>query len=196
MSQLWPSSPTFSKAHSYKTRQAEEAKRAEAARKKAEREAQLAAEEATARAVPKGAKAKSAPKRSKGTLDLSHLDEPSSATTTAKGVPALNASGIENALDALALTTAGAETTKVDRHPERRYKAAYAAFEARRLPEIEQENPGLRRQQRIELCRKEFEKSEDNPFNKLNVAFDASREEIMRSKEEERAKIEGRLAAK
>lgn len=64
------------------------------------------------------------------------------------------------------------------------------------MPELEKEVPGLRRQQRIELVRKEFEKSEENPFNKANVSYDASREEIARLKEAERAKIESRLAEK
>jgi hypothetical protein len=103
----------------------------------------------------------------------------------------LNASGIDNALDALSLTSK--DTSKIDRHPERRYKAAYAAFEARRLPEIEAENPGLRRQQRIELVKKEFDKSEENPFNQVHVAFDASKEEVAAVREAERKKTEARL---
>jgi hypothetical protein len=116
-------------------------------------------------------------------------DEPASR----KGA-ALNATGIDNALDALSLTSK--DSSKVDRHPERRYKAAYAAYEARRLPEIEKENPGLRRQQRVELCKKEFDKSEENPFNQVHVSFDASREEIAAAKEAERRKVEARLASK
>jgi hypothetical protein len=121
---------------------------------------------------------------------LAQLDD----DTATKGA-ALNASGIENALDALEIA-ASSDNTKIDKHPERRFKAAYAAFEARRLPEIEQEFPGLRKQQRIEKCRKEFEKSEENPFNKASVAFDASREEIAQLKEAERRKIEARLGEK
>jgi hypothetical protein len=148
----------------------------------------LAAEEASQRATPKGAKAKTAQKKTRG-LDLSQLDEPS-----AKGAT-LNASGIDNALDALSLT-ATSDAAKVDRHPERRFKAAYAAFEARRLPEIEQEHPGLRKNQRIEICRKEFEKSPENPFNQVHVAFDASRDEIAAIKEAEQRKIEARLASR
>lgn len=166
-----------------------DAKKADAQRKKAERDAQLAEEEQSQRSGPKNANAKSATKKSRGTLDLSQLDEPA----TSKRGPALNASGIENALDALSLTT-NSDTTKIDRHPERRFKAAYAAFEARRLPEIEEEHPGLRRQQRIDIVRKEFDKSDENPFNKANVAFDASKEDVAKLKESERAKIEGRLA--
>ncbi|GFF23211.1 coiled-coil domain-containing protein 124 homolog [Aspergillus udagawae] len=166
-----------------------EAKKAEAARKKAEREALLAAEEASLPSKPKGAGAKQAQKKTRG-LDLAQLDdEPASR----KGA-ALNATGIDNALDALSLTSK--DSSKVDRHPERRYKAAYAAYEARRLPEIEKENPGLRRQQRVELCKKEFDKSEENPFNQVHVSFDASREEIAAAKEAERRKVEARLASK
>lgn len=64
------------------------------------------------------------------------------------------------------------------------------------MPEIEEENPGLRRNQRIDICKKEFEKSEENPFNQVHVAFDASREEIAQVKDSERKKVESRLASK
>ncbi|RAL16744.1 DUF1014 domain protein [Aspergillus homomorphus CBS 101889] len=170
-----------------------EAKKAEAARKRAERDALLAAEEASQPSKPKGSGAKQASKKNASSapsrgLDLSQLDD----NAPTKSSAALNASGIDNALDALSLT--GRETSKVDRHPERRYKAAYAAYEARRLPEIEAEQPGLRRQQRIEVCRKEFEKSDENPFNQVHVAFDASREEIAAVRDAERRKVEARLA--
>ena len=62
------------------------------------------------------------------------------------------------------------------------------------MPEIEEENKGLRRQQRIDLCRKEFEKSPDNPFNQVSARFDASKEEMKDIKEREREKVEARLA--
>ncbi|KAJ5226341.1 Coiled-coil domain-containing protein [Penicillium chermesinum] len=162
-----------------------EAKKAEAARKKAERDAQLAEEEASQPSKGKGAGAKTAQKKTRG-LDLSQLDDvPSKKGST------LSASGIDNALDALSLTAK--DTSKIDRHPERRFKAAYAAFEARRLPEIEQENPGLRRQQRIDLCRKEFDKSEENPFNQVHVAVNATKEEVAQVRDQERQKTEKRL---
>ena len=168
-----------------------EAKKADAARKKAERDALLAAEVEGARAKPKGENKKTATKKSKGTLDLGQLDD--SPSSSSKEAPALNASGIENALDALDLT-AGTDV-KIDRHPERRFKAAYAAFEARRLPEIEEENPGLRRNQRVELVRKEFEKSEENPFNQVAGRFDMSKEELKQLKQSERGRLEGRLGS-
>lgn len=103
---------------------------------------------------------------------------------------ALNATGIDNALDALSLTSN--TTTQLDRHPERRYKAAFKAYEEKRMPELE--DSGLRRNQKTELIRKEFEKHEDNPFNKASVRFDATKEEIDAVRRGEKEKIEGRLA--
>lgn len=108
---------------------------------------------------------------------------------------ALNATGIANAIDALSLTGGDTMKAKVDRHPERRFKAAYAAFEARRMPEIEQENPGLRKNQREQMCRKEFEKSEENPFNQVHGTFDMSKDELSRIRENEREKLENRLGS-
>ncbi|MCJ1224988.1 hypothetical protein MMC12_001635 [Toensbergia leucococca] len=164
-------------------------KRLEASRKKAEKDALLAAEESTARALPKNTK--SAPKKSSAKpLDLSQLDSPDPAPT------ALNATGIDNALDALSLTTGASASEKIDRHPERRFKAAYAAFEARRLPELETEMKGLRRQQRIDVCRKEFERSEENPFNQVRADYDASKEEVRGLREQERGKVEERLGGR
>lgn len=169
----------------------EAAKKAEAAAKKAERDRLLAEEEASQRATPKGANKKTAEKKSKGTLDLSQLDEPSSSKETT-----LNASGIDNALDALALT-GETNAQKLERHPERRFKAAYAKFELARLPEIEQEYPGLRKQQRIEICRKEFERSPENPFNQVgNIRYDATKEDLAAEKERIRQGVETRLGEK
>lgn len=162
-------------------REEADSKKAEAARKKAERDAQLAEEDASLASKPKGKT--DGNKKSRGTLDLSQLEGGS-----------LNASGIDNALDALSLT-GSSDTSKVDRHPERRFRAAYAAYEARRLPEIEKEKPGLRKNQRVDICRKEFSKSDENPFNQAHVRFDASKEEITQVKGEERRKVEARLTS-
>lgn len=168
-------------------REAEAAKKAEAARKKAEKDALLAEEEKEARAVPKNAK--TAVKKSKG-LDLSQLDD------APKSAGALNATGIDNALDALSLTAGSAD--KIDKHPERRFKAAYAAFEERRLKEMDEDGSGqgLRQNQKKDKIRKEFEKSEDNPFNQVSAAYDASKEEIRALREAEKQKIETRLGEK
>lgn len=167
-------------------REEAEQKKLEAARRKAEKDALLAEEDKELRATPKSSK--TAPKKTRG-LDLSQLDDSSSKPA------ALNATGIDNALDALSLTSAN-PSEKIDRHPERRYKAAYAAFEARRLPEVEEEHKGLRKNQRIELIRKEFERHPDNPFNQANARFDSTKDEIADIKEKERTKVEQRLVEK
>jgi uncharacterized protein YjbK len=64
------------------------------------------------------------------------------------------------------------------------------------LPELEVEQKGLRRNQRIEVIRKEFEKSPENPFNQVNARFDTTREELKAIKEGVRDNVEGRLAEK
>ncbi|KAG9573929.1 DUF1014-domain-containing protein, partial [Aureobasidium melanogenum] len=156
-------------------------KKAEAERKKAEKAA-LAAEEEASLPSKKTGNAKTAQKKSRG-LDLSGLDGPSSLS-------ALSATGIDNALDALSLTTGSSD--KIDRHPERRFKAAYTQYEERRLEEMKDEK-GLRRQQKIEQIRKEFEKHPDNPFNQANASYNSTREDLETIRQNEKAKIEKRL---
>lgn len=165
------------------------AKAAEAARKKAEKEALKAEDEAS---LPsKGpSKTKTAQKKTRG-LDLGQLDDGAAPTLTRKGTD-LNAHGIDNALDALSLTSNKQE--QIDRHPERRFKAAYAAFEERRLEEMK-DDKGLRRQQKIEQIRKEFEKHPDNPFNQVSAKFDSTKEEMAQLRENERQKVETRLGS-
>ena len=151
--------------------------------------------------VAKTGNAKSAAKKNVnggGTLDMTKLDDeaeagPSSAAGRAKRDPALTASGIDNALDALTLTTTDPSRDKVDRHPERRFRAAYLAYEARRLPEVEHEFKGLRRNQRIEIVRREFERHPDNPFNQASARFDSSKHELEGIRLDERQKMEERL---
>ncbi|KAJ4989468.1 hypothetical protein SVAN01_05003 [Stagonosporopsis vannaccii] len=159
-------------------------KAAEAARKKAEKAALLAEEEASMPSKPKGAGAKKAEKKPSGRgIDsaLGSFDKPS----------ALNATGIDNALDALDITSDNKD--KLDRHPERRFKAAYAAFEERRLEEMKDEK-GLRRQQKIDQIRKEFEKHPDNPFNQVNASYNATREDMAAIRDSVKSDKERRLA--
>ncbi|KAL6883928.1 DUF1014 domain-containing protein [Trichoderma longibrachiatum] len=166
-------------------KEAEAAKKAEAAAKKAEKEALMKEEEASlnARAEPK--KSKTAVKKSRG-LDLSQLEGDKLGT--------LSASGIDNALDALSLTTGG-DDSKIDQHPERRFAAAYHRYEERRLAEMKADGSGtgLRLEQRKQRIRKEFDKSPENPFNQVTASYNASRDEIKDIKSQELNKIEKRL---
>ena len=53
-----------------------------------------------------------------------------------------------------------------DKHPEKRMKAAFEAFEKERLPQLKEENPTLRLSQLKQILRKEWMKHPSNPFNK------------------------------
>lgn len=53
----------------------------------------------------------------------------------------------------------------VDRHPEKRVKAAYAAFEERRMQALKAENPNLRLSQLRQMLKKEWQRSPENPMN-------------------------------
>ncbi|XP_045446831.1 coiled-coil domain-containing protein 124 [Melitaea cinxia] len=57
------------------------------------------------------------------------------------------------------------DKNEVDRHPEKRIKAAYTAFEEVTLPRLKAENPTLRLSQLKQILRKEWLKSPQNPLN-------------------------------
>lgn len=71
-----------------------------------------------------------------------------------------DASTVEEAIAVLKVSD-----KKVDIHPEKRLKAAYAAFEERELPRLKTENPNLRLSQLKQLLKKEWMKSPENPMN-------------------------------
>ncbi|CAG8458357.1 1637_t:CDS:2 [Diversispora eburnea] len=87
-------------------------------------------------------------------------------------IPEFSASNIDDALDLLSIatdpsamggssniTSALNSNSKVtiDRHPERRFKAALSAYEEREMPGIKKENPGLRYTQYRDLIYKNFQ---------------------------------------
>jgi hypothetical protein len=55
---------------------------------------------------------------------------------------------------------------------------------------------GLRQNQKREKIRKEFEKSEENPFNQVSARYDATKDELKELREAEKSKIEARLGEK
>ena len=61
----------------------------------------------------------------------------------------------------------------IEKHPEKRIKAAYAAYEARELPRLKEENPNLRMSQLKQLLRKEWMKSPENPMNQHHPTYKA-----------------------
>ncbi|RDA90862.1 hypothetical protein CP533_3229 [Ophiocordyceps camponoti-saundersi (nom. inval.)] len=173
-------------AKSNAKRETEAAKKAEQARKKAEKDALLREEEANIGGRDEPKKSKAPVKKTRG-LDLSQLDDGPAAT--------LNASGIDNALDALSLTAGSDAAAAIDKHPEKRFAAAYAKYEERRLQEMKADGSGvgLRLEQRKQRVRKEFDKSPENPFNQVTAAYNATRSAVSSIRAQEAAKVEKRL---
>nr|XP_009506051.1 PREDICTED: coiled-coil domain-containing protein 124 [Phalacrocorax carbo] len=63
----------------------------------------------------------------------------------------------------------------LDRHPERRMKAAFTAFEEINLPRLKQENPNMRLSQLKQLLKKEWMKSPENPMNQRHKAYNSQK---------------------
>lgn len=168
-------------------KEAEAAKKEEARLKKLERDQELESETATAAAKKpvinqKKGGVKANPSR-KG-IDAALAESTESSD--------LYAHNIDDAIAALEVTT-GKSSDKIERHPERRFKAALRNYEERRLPEIRKEQPGLRLNQYQQRLFEEFKKSDENPFNQVKVAFNASREDILDTMEDVRRGKEDRL---
>ncbi|KAI1806174.1 DUF1014-domain-containing protein [Daldinia bambusicola] len=177
------------------TPEAQEAKRAEQARKKAEKEALAAEEEKSLpnRAGPKNSK--TAVKKTNRGIDgaLSNLSTDGDENTE------YQASGTDAILDLLEGLLLNSSEVKVDKHASRRVKAAYAKFEERRLKEMKEDGSikGLRFTQRKEQLAKEFAKSPENPYNSsVNVNHNATKEEIKEAQEEELARKQAQFASK
>jgi len=72
----------------------------------------------------------------------------------------VQASGLDSALSALSVGGSGD-----DKHPEKRMKAAYKAYEEKMMPEMKQQYPGLKRQQYLDKIFALWKKSSENPMN-------------------------------
>ncbi|KAL3810231.1 hypothetical protein ACHAXA_003028 [Cyclostephanos tholiformis] len=72
-------------------------------------------------------------------------------------------SGVDAALSAISLHGGGGNGD--DRHPEKRMKAAYKAYEERMMPEMKSQFPGLKRQQYLDKIYTSWKKSPENPLN-------------------------------
>eukprot|EP01102_Stenamoeba_stenopodia_P011992 TRINITY_DN3731_c0_g1_i2.p1 TRINITY_DN3731_c0_g1~~TRINITY_DN3731_c0_g1_i2.p1 ORF type:complete len:257 (+),score=100.98 TRINITY_DN3731_c0_g1_i2:59-772(+) len=75
----------------------------------------------------------------------------------------IDARSVEEALSGLGVTDGK------DKHPEKRLKAAYLAYESANLPVLRQENPGLKLSQYKEMLWKQWQKSPENPLNQIAV---------------------------
>ncbi|NWY21252.1 C124A protein, partial [Aphelocoma coerulescens] len=67
----------------------------------------------------------------------------------------------------------GSVAAPSERHPERRLRAAFAAFEELQLPRLKQQNPNMRLSQLRQLLRKEWMKSPENPLNQRHKPYNS-----------------------
>lgn len=73
--------------------------------------------------------------------------------------------------DAIAVLSTGPED--LDRHPERRMKAAFAAYEEANMPRLKQENPNMRLSQLKQQLKKEWTKAPENPLNQRFSSYNS-----------------------
>lgn len=105
--------------------------------------------------------------------NLNHVARAEAEEAKASGV--FEASGVDGALNVLSLAGAAGGAAAADAHPERRMKAAYAAYEEREMEIMRKENPGLKRSQLKQAIFKQWQKSPENPMNQESVAYNAKR---------------------
>ncbi|CAI5500710.1 unnamed protein product [Closterium sp. Naga37s-1] len=78
---------------------------------------------------------------------------------------AVDARNVGEALSQLSVAKGEEGSASVDKHPEKRMKAAFKAFEEAELPRMKQEQPGLTLTQYKEQIWKAWKKSPQNPMN-------------------------------
>ncbi|KAB1997674.1 hypothetical protein ES319_D12G039500v1 [Gossypium barbadense] len=85
-------------------------------------------------------------------------------TNTNRDDSLIEARSVEEAIAQMAV----ADNLPADRHPERRLKASFKAFEEVELPRLKEEKPGLTHTQYKDLIWKLWKKSPDNPLNQMS----------------------------
>ncbi|XP_076583391.1 coiled-coil domain-containing protein 124 [Chaetodon auriga] len=80
----------------------------------------------------------------------------------------IEARTIEDAIAALST-----EPVDLDHHPERRMKAAFAAYEEANMPRLKKENPNMRLSQLKQQLKKEWMKAPENPLNQRFATYNS-----------------------
>lgn len=91
-------------------------------------------------------------------INPNHAFRDEQARLGEQGAVLLQGSGIDDAIDF-------AEEEKMFKHPEKKVKQAWNQYIEDNLARARKENPGLKRSQVLQILHKEFEKSNENPFN-------------------------------
>ncbi|CAG8685461.1 15117_t:CDS:2 [Dentiscutata erythropus] len=172
---------------------------------KLKREAQLAKKNEAARLLEQEESqlSKHKPLMKKKAIKRTQNQEKASAER--REIPEFSASNIDDALDLMTVVTNSSTAVgggpgqsggavNVEKHPEKRFKAALAAYEEREMPKVKEEHPGLRYTQYREIIYKNFQKSPENPFNQANILrYNSSRQEQDTLIEATRKDLEDRL---
>ncbi|CAG0883104.1 unnamed protein product [Darwinula stevensoni] len=99
---------------------------------------------------------------------VTHLDTP-----IEENLNLLSTGESARTVDEAITILSGKEEEAGDRHPERRMKAAFAAYEEKNLPRLKAENPNMRLSQLKQLLKKDWLKSPENPMNQMRMAYNA-----------------------
>lgn len=102
--------------------------------------------------------------------EKSHLDTPLEENVN-RIIPEEGTEEARTIEDAIALLSTGPED--LDRHPERRVKAAFAAYEEVNMPRLKKENPNMRLSQLKQQLKKEWMKAPENPLNQRFATFNS-----------------------
>ncbi|KAL7064111.1 hypothetical protein AAHC03_04544 [Spirometra sp. Aus1] len=73
--------------------------------------------------------------------------------------------------DAIKVLRVAGDDVVTERHPEKRMKAVYLAYEEKVLPELRKENPSMRLSQLKQLAFKNFQTAPENPKNQPHLDY-------------------------
>nr|CAD1835194.1 unnamed protein product [Ananas comosus var. bracteatus] len=108
--------------------------------------------------------AEAAKKRRSRTADEEEYERVVLVSNTNRDDSVIEAHTVEDAIAGMALAE---PPLPPDRHPERRLKASFKAFEEAELPKLKEEKPGLTLNQYKDMVWKLWKKSPDNPLNQV-----------------------------
>ncbi|XP_041791718.1 coiled-coil domain-containing protein 124 [Chelmon rostratus] len=100
--------------------------------------------------------------------EMSHLEAPLEENVN-RIIPDEGTVEARTIEDAIAVLSTGPED--LDHHPERRMKAAFAAYEEENLPRLKKENPNMRLSQLKQQLKKEWMKAPENPLNQRFATY-------------------------
>ncbi|XP_029116865.1 uncharacterized protein [Elaeis guineensis] len=108
--------------------------------------------------------AEAAKKRETRTADEEEYERLILVANTNRDDSVIEAHSVEDAIARMAITE---PSLPPDRHPERRLKASFKAFEEAELAKLKEEKPGLTLNQYKDMIWKLWKKSPDNPLNQV-----------------------------